>query len=107
MGRRVVDIGLRGVRLSAEEVEELISVFEERVRRRIEEVAGRRIDELEVVVEAEYAGSEGLSLRVDVRVTGRLIAPLSYDELVAEAIEEAAAWLERELRARVAKREGS
>ncbi len=107
MGKRVVELGLRGVRLSEEELEELLAEFEERVRGFIEERAGKRVDELEVVIEGEYREGVGLDVRVDVRVTGRLIAPYTYDELVAEAIEEAARWLERRLRARVAEGEGA
>ncbi len=107
VGKRVVDIGLRLSGIDEAVLEELLVGFEERIRRGIEERVGRRLDEMEIIVEADYGGGGELTVKVDVRVTGRLIAPLSYDEVVAEAIEEAAEWLERQLRARVAEGEGA
>jgi ribosome-associated translation inhibitor RaiA len=102
-----VRVGLEFKPLTLEEVEELLSGFEQVLRESLEEKLGRRLESLDVIVEAELSpdGKE-LNLSVDVRATGRLIAPLSYDEVVAEAIDAAARWLERKLRARMAKGKG-
>ncbi len=99
---RVVEIGFSRHPLSLDELEELLVEFEERIRSSIRKKLKRRIDELEIVVEADIASDGTLTVRVDTRVTGRFIAPYSYDEVVAEAIDEAASWLEERLRERVA-----
>jgi len=103
---RVVSVGLDAKPLTPEELEGLLAGVEKIVSRRLEKTLRRRLEELDIIVEGELS-PDGRSLRVyiDVRVTGRLIAPLSYDEVVAEAIDEAARWLEERLRARVAERE--
>ena len=105
MGKRVVELGIAG-KLTSEELEELLLEFEKIIRRDIEQKLRRRLDELEVIVEGEIEEDGKLNVRVDVRATGRVIAPLSYEEVLAEAIEKAARWLETELRSRVARREG-
>ena len=104
MGKRVVELGIAG-KITPEEFEELLLEFERIVRRGIEQRLRRRLDELEVIVEGEIEENGKLNVRVDVRASGRVIAPLSYEEVLAEAIEEAARWLEAELRSRVVERE--
>lgn len=104
LGKRVVELGIAG-KITPEEFEELLLEFERIVRRGIEQRLRRRLDELEVIVEGEIEENGKLNVRVDVRASGRVIAPLSYEEVLAEAIEEAARWLEAELRSRVAERE--
>jgi len=103
---RVVSVGLDAKPLTLEEFEELLAGVERIVSTRLEKTLRRRLEELDIIVEGELS-PDGRSLRVyiDVRVAGRLIAPLSYDEVVAEAIDEAARWLEERLRARVVERE--
>jgi len=103
---RVIDVGLSRKPLTPEEVEDLLLGFERVLREFLEERLGRRLEHLDITVEAEVS-PDGKSLRVavDVRATGRLIAPLSYDEVVAEAIDAAARWLEHRLRSRVAEGE--
>jgi len=105
LGKRVVEIGIAG-KLTSDELEELLLEFEKIIRRDIEQKLRRRLDELEVIVEGEIEEDGKLNVRVDVRATGRVIAPLSYEEVLAEAIEKAARWLEAELRSRVARGEG-
>lgn len=104
MGKRVVELGIAG-KIASEELEELLLEFERIIRRDIEQRLRRRLDELEVIVEGEIEENGKLNVRVDVRASGRVIAPLSYEEVLAEAIEKATRWLEAELRSRVAKRE--
>lgn len=104
LGKRVVELGIAG-KIAPEEFEELLLEFERIVRRGIEQRLRRRLDELEVIVEGEIEENGKLNVRVDVRASGRVIAPLSYEEVLAEAIEEAARWLEAELRSRVVERE--
>jgi len=104
LGKRVVELGIAG-KITPEEFEELLLEFERIVRRGIEQRLRRRLDELEVIVEGEIEENGKLNVRVDVRASGRVIAPLSYEEVLAEAIEEAARWLEAELRSRVVERE--
>lgn len=100
MARETV-VGLEERPLGLEELEALLEGFEERLRRRLRRALGRRLEELELVVEAELAeDGRRLRIRVDARAAGRLIAPFSYDEVLAEAIDEAAEWLERRLRSR-------
>ncbi len=94
---RVVEVGLRGARLDEETLTRLLEGVEERIRRVLRERLRRRIDEFEIVVRGEYDG-ERLDLLVDVRVVGRVIGPLSYEEVIAEAVEEAGRWLEEQLR---------
>ena len=94
---RVVHVGLSGVRLTEERLAELLSGFEERIREHLRQRLRRRIDEFDIVVKGEYDG-EKLDVLVDVRVVGRVIAPISYEEVLAEAIEEAGRWLEDQLR---------
>ena len=94
---RVVHVGLSGVRLSEELLGELLSGFEERIREHLRRRLRRRIDEFDIVVRGEYDG-EKLDVLVDVRVVGKVIAPISYEEVLAEAIEEAGRWLEEQLR---------
>lgn len=94
---RVVHVGLSGVRLTEETLGALLSGFEERIREYLRRRLRRRIDEFEIVVSGEYDG-EKLDVTVDVRVVGRVIAPISYEEVLAEAIEEAGRWLEEQLR---------
>jgi len=105
LGKRVIELGIAG-KITSEELEELLLEFEKLIRKAIWQRLRRRLDELEVVVEGEIEDNGGLNVRVDVRISGRVIAPLSYEEVLAEAIEKAARWLEAELRSRVAKREG-
>ena len=104
---RIVRVGLESKPLTVEEAELLLTEFERVLRETLEDRLGRRLEHLDVVVEAELSpNGRELRLSVDVRAAGRLIAPPSYDEVVAEAIDAAARWLERRLRARVAKGEG-
>ncbi|ALL02031.1 hypothetical protein Pyrde_1988 [Pyrodictium delaneyi] len=100
---RIVSVGLEEKPLTPEELEKLLAGVERIVSKHLERVLRRRLEELDLIVEGELS-PDGKSLRIniDVRVTGRLIAPLSYDEVVAEAIDEAARWLEEQLRARMA-----
>jgi len=101
LGRREAVVGLEERPISVDEVEALLEGFEERIRRYLRRRLGRRLEELEIVVDAELLdGGRRLLLRVDARAAGRLIAPFSYDEVLAEAIDEAARWLERRLRGR-------
>ncbi len=104
---RAIVVGLDRKPLSEEEAEQLLLEFESKLREYLEERLGRRLESLDVIVEGELS-PDGREFRVsvDVRATGRLIAPLSYDEVVAEAIDAAARWLERKLRSRVAEGEG-
>jgi len=104
LGKRVIELGIAG-KITSEELEELLLEFEKLIRKAIWQRLRRRLDELEVVVEGEIEDNGGLNVRVDVRISGRVIAPLSYEEVLAEAIEKATRWLEAELRSRVAKRE--
>ena len=98
---REVDVGLGEAPLSPEELEELLEGFEERILSYLRKRLGRRLDELDLVVEASLSeGGRRLSLRVDLRAAGRLIAPFSYDEVLAEAVEEAGGWLQEQLRKR-------
>ncbi len=98
---REVDVGLQEAPLTPEELERLLTGFEERIRRALRRRLGRRLEELEILVEAVLLeGGRGLRVRVDARARGRQIAPLSYDEVLAEAIDEAARWLEEALRSR-------
>ena len=101
--RKYVEIGLQD-KIDSGMLEEVLSGFEDRIRGFIESKARRRIDELELVIDAEYTSSSGLVIRVDAKISGRLIAPLSYDELLAEALDYAGEWLEEELRRRVGRK---
>lgn len=95
---RVVEVGLSERPLSVEELEELLVGFERRVLGFLRRRLGRRLEDLELVVDAELSpDGRRLSLRVEARAVGRLIAPLSYDEVLAEAIEEAGRWLQERL----------
>ncbi len=105
MPRRVVELGVRG-RIGEEELEELLSGFEEVLRRGVTERLRRRLRELDILVEGEVAEDGTLRVRVDVSARGLPVPPLTYDEVLAEAIREAEGWLESELRARVAGRGG-
>jgi len=98
---RIVEIGVRG-RVSEELLEELLAGFEEVLRRSITERLKRRLRELDIIVQGEIEEDGTLRVRVDVSARGLPIPPLSYDEVLAEAIKEAERWLESELRARVA-----
>ncbi|MET1101417.1 MAG: DUF3194 domain-containing protein [Pyrodictiaceae archaeon] len=102
--RKFVDVKLRLKPLSVEEAEDILVGLEERIRSFLVKKLRRRLDELDIIVKADYEGGE-LTVNVDVRVVGRVIAPLSYDEVVAEAIDEAARWLEAKLRSRLDSRE--
>jgi len=95
---RAVDVGLGERPLTPEELEELLEGFERRLLRALRRRLGRRLEELDVVVEAELSpDGRSLRVRVDARAAGRLIAPLSYDEVLAEAIDEAGRWLQERL----------
>lgn len=102
---KTISVGLEHSPLSEDELEELLVELEKHIRRGIENRVKRRLDELEIVITADLKkqGRE-LDLAVDVKATGRVIAPLSYDEIIAEAIDEAVAWLAKRLRERGAKR---
>ena len=102
---RTISVGLEQRPLGEDELEELLMELEKRIRRKIESRVRRRLDELEIIITADLKkqGRE-LDLAVDVKATGRVIAPLSYDEIIAEAIDEAVAWLAKRLRERGAKR---
>jgi hypothetical protein len=94
-------VGLEERPLSEEELVELLEEFEEWLRKGVVKRLRRRLEQLDLVVEAELLeGGRRLRLRVDARAAGRLIAPFSYDEVLAEAIDEAARWLEQRLRSR-------
>jgi len=101
LGRREAVVGLGESPLGVEEAAALLEEFEERLWRHLRRRLGRRLEELEVVAGAELLeGGRRLRVWVDARAAGRLIAPFSYDEVLAEAIDEAARWLERRLRER-------
>lgn len=103
---RVVSVGLEKKPLSPEELERLLSGVERVIAEALERRLRRRLDEMDVIVEGELSpNGRSLKVYIDVRVTGRLIAPLSYDEVVAEAIDEAGRWLYEQLRSRAAEGE--
>jgi hypothetical protein len=105
---REVDVGLSEEPLDSEEALALLEMFEERLVRVLRKKLGRRLQDLDLVIEAELdEGGRRLSLRVDLRAAGRLIAPVSYDEVVAEAIDEAARWLQEQLLRRRGAKGGS
>ena len=95
---KYVKIGFSEKPIPLDELEPLLTEFEERIRRYIRSKVGRRIDELEIIVEASIDEDNTLTVKVDASITGRFIAPYSYDEVLAEAIEEAGNWLESKLR---------
>ena len=95
---RVVEIGFSKRPIPLDQLEDLLVEFEERIRKYLRSRVGRRIDELDIIVEADISGDNTLTIKVDARVTGRFIAPYTYDEILAEAIEEAGKWLEEQLR---------
>lgn len=94
---RVIEVGLSARRVSEEELAALLEEFEERIRSHLRRRLRRRIDEFDIVVLGHYHDGV-LDLTVDVRVVGKSIGPLSYEEVIAEAIEEAGQWLESRLR---------
>ncbi len=94
---RVIEVGLRGRRIGEEELTQLLEGFEKRIRSYLRSRLRRRIDEFSIIVSGTYREG-GLDLTVDVRVVGKSIGPLSYEEVIAEAIEEAGKWLEGRLR---------
>ncbi|RUM46803.1 MAG: hypothetical protein DSY37_04395 [Hyperthermus sp.] len=99
--RRVVDVGLSCKPLSVDELEALLEGVEERVRGVLRRILGRRLTGFEITVEGRlYGDGKGLTVSVEVFAEGRQIAPISYEELVAEAIDEAARWLYERLRQR-------
>jgi hypothetical protein len=101
MVARDIVVGLSDNPLSQDELEELLLDVERTVRDHIRKVAGRRVDELDIIVLGDLLdGGTRLRVLVDVRVVGRHIAPLSYDELLAEAIDAASRKLHELLRAR-------
>ncbi len=104
---KTISVGLEHSPLSEDELEEILVELEKHIRREIENRVKRRLDELEIIITADLKkqGRE-LDLAVDVKATGRVIAPLSYDEIIAEAINEAVTWLAKRLRERGAKRSG-
>ena len=97
--KKYVEIGLKE-KISLKDLEELLEGFEERIRRNLEKRARRRLEELDILVKADYRDGE-FTVEVDIRAIGRLVAPFSYDELLAEALSDASTWLERKLRERV------
>ena len=101
MGRKYTEVGLSEKPLTLEELESLLVIFESRILSYIRRRLGRRVEDLGLVINAELS-EEGrvLRLTVDVRASGRQIAPISYDEVLAEAIEDAARKLESELKKR-------
>jgi len=104
---RVISVRLEEHPLSDEELEQLLLELERRVRSAIERRLRRRLDELDIVITADLKnGGRGLDLLVDVRAVGRIVAPMSYDEIVAEAIDEAVNWLAETLHSRRAQKSG-
>jgi ribosome-associated translation inhibitor RaiA len=101
LGRKYAEVGLSEKPLTLEELESLLVMFESRILDYIRRRLGRRVEDLDLVINAELS-EEGrvLRLTVDVRASGRQIAPISYDEVLAEAIEDAARQLESELKKR-------
>ncbi len=98
---RVVEVGLAERPLDPAKLEELLVGFEERLRKGVERRLRRRLRSMSILVKAELLeGGRRLQLWVEAEAAGRLIAPFSYEEVLAEAIDEAARWLEERLRAR-------
>lgn len=96
---RIVRVGLeKGAKIEPSTLEELLVEFEERIRKAIVSKTKRRLESLDILIKATYKDRKELLIEVDIRAGGKLIAPLSYDELLAEALSEAGAWLEREIR---------
>ncbi len=96
---RIVRVGLEeGAKIEPSTLEELLVEFEERIRKAIVSKTKRRLESLDILIKATYKDRKELLIEVDIRAGGKLIAPLSYDELLAEALSEAGAWLEREIR---------
>lgn len=102
---KTISIGLGEHPLRSEELEEILIGLEKRIREGVEKRLRRRLDELEIVITADLKnGGRELDIAVDVKATGRVVAPLSYDEIVAEAIDEAVEWLAKRLQERVLER---
>lgn len=103
---KTINIGLEDQPLRSEELEDILVGLEERIREGIEKRLRRRLDEFEIVITADLKnGGKRLDIVVDVKATGRVVAPLSYDEIIAESIDEAVEWLAERLRKRVLERE--
>ncbi len=108
MGKKYAEVGLSKRPLTLEELEDLLVMFESRILGYIRKKLGRRVEDLDLVINAElFEEGRVLRLTVNIRALGRQIAPISYDEVLAEAIEDAAKYLESELKKRGRSGEGS
>ena len=94
-------IGLGRCPINTDELEILGVKLEEIIRLKLRKKLRRRVEDLFITINlvTEEHGRK-LSVRIDVYVSGKQIAPLTYDEVVAEAISEATKWLADYLRNR-------
>ncbi len=98
---QALSIGLNECPFTTDELEALGVKLEEVIRFKLREKLRRRIEDLFITINliTEEHGRK-LSVKIDVFVSGKQIAPLTYDEIVAEAISEATKWLADYLRDR-------
>ena len=107
MARKPVRVGLGENPLTPGELEEILAGFEQVLVRTLRRLLGRRLDYYHLIVEAQLSpDGRSLEVSVDLTAAGRQIAPASYEEVLAEAIDEAARWLEARLRERRGGQEG-
>ncbi|BEP18477.1 hypothetical protein PYJP_18290 [Pyrofollis japonicus] len=101
---KTISVGLEENPINEDELEEILVELEKRIRSVLEDKLRRRLDELEIIISGELRrGGRELDIVVDVKATGRVVAPFSYDEVIAEAIDGAVKWLEERLRMRGAR----
>ncbi len=92
-----IEIGVSDVEFSEEELVEIAEAAEQAAHSRLRR-AGRRVRDTLVTVDVRKTENNTIQLTVDVSASGYSLGPLSYDELVEEAVDEALRAAEEKLR---------
>ena len=84
---KVIELGLDLTNISTDFLQDLALVVENTIREYVESKLGRRLEQLNIIVNVEV--NDSLRIIVDVELLGRSRGRIDYDVLLDEAIKEA------------------
>lgn len=93
---KVMEVGLELESISLDFLQEVAVLMENTIREYIESKLGRRLEQLNIIVNVEI--DDSLNITVDAEIHGKSRGRIDYNLLLEEAIKEAYKVVEEELR---------
>lgn len=93
---RIIEVGLELENISLDFLQKIAILMENTIREYIGSRLGRRLEQLNIIVNTEV--NDSLKIIVDVEIYGKSKGRIDYNLLLEEAIEEAYKVVEEELR---------